>query len=463
MEKLSASVQTKMSEMPVQTILRDDEKRVDDSFTSITVLRDPRKMGPIPEEFDGRVAWKGLLTPPMDQGRCGSCWAFSSTAMLSDRFNIQSMGMMNVVLSPTKLILCNFQGKELEINHPEENIIEISNINKSSISNSACYGNNLVDACRYLYQIGVPTEECVPYTKRLGMQSEFQKIGTFTNVDQLPLCTTVSGILGDMCSDFYNDNKVGIEGGTPSRFFKAYHYYSIPGVPADNGSELDIRNNIYKWGPVSSGMQLYPDFYTFDTKNIYEWDGKGPKIGGHAIEIVGWGEQDKKKYWIVKNSWGVEWGDKGYFRILRGVNMCEIEANCIGMVPDYFYPNNYKDKNHNILKETLNIKKERTKITRPENTAGGIDPTTGYTRRVMISMPWLIFTPPVEWKNLPNWDTFVAGKDATIEGRARFLNKFTIIRGDYYIKKSHRFSLWFWIFTIIIGVIILILFSRLSF
>ena len=161
MEKLSASVQTKISEMPVQTILRDDEKSVDESFTSIAVLRDPRKIGIIPDNFDGRVVWKGLLTPPMDQGRCGSCWAFSSTAMLSDRFNIQSMGMMHIVLSPTKLILCNFQGKELEIDHPEENIVQISNINKSSISNSACYGNNLVDACRYLYQIGVPTEECL--------------------------------------------------------------------------------------------------------------------------------------------------------------------------------------------------------------------------------------------------------------------------------------------------------------
>jgi len=463
MERLSASVQTKISEMPVQTILRDEES-VDESFTAITVLRDPRNIGFIPGEFDGRVAWEGLLTPPIDQGKCGSCWAFSAVSMLSDRFNIQSMGMMHVVLSPTKLILCDFQGKELEVDHPEDNIVKVTNINKGSISNSACYGNSLVDACRYLYLIGAPTEECVPYTKRLGMQSEFQKIGTFTNVDQLPLCSTVSGILGDMCSNFYNDDKVGIEGGTPARFFKAYHYYSIPGVASDNGNELNIRDNIYKWGPVSSGMQLYPDFYTFDTKNIYEWNGEGPKIGGHAIEIVGWGEEYKKKYWIVKNSWGVEWGDKGYFRILRGVNMCEIEANCIGMVPDYFYPNNYKDKNHDILKETLNIKKARNKISVANTTAGGIDPTTGYTRRVMISMPWLIFTPPVEWKNLPEWDTFIAGKDATIEGRALFLKKFTIIRGDYYnIKKQPRFSFWFWIFVIITGFAVLILLSNLRF
>jgi len=42
-------------------------------------------------------------------------------------------------------------------------------------------------------------------------------------------------------------------------------------------------------------------------------------VGGHAVEIVGWGEdsvgKDTVPYWIVKNSWGADWGDSGYFWI----------------------------------------------------------------------------------------------------------------------------------------------------
>jgi C1A family cysteine protease len=34
-------------------------------------------------------------------------------------------------------------------------------------------------------------------------------------------------------------------------------------------------------------------------------------LGGHAIVCVGY--DDKKKVWIMRNSWGETWGDKGYF------------------------------------------------------------------------------------------------------------------------------------------------------
>ena len=64
----------------------------------------------------------------------------------------------------------------------------------------------------------------------------------------------------------------------------------------------------------------------------------GEVVGGHALEIVGWGVDNGKKYWWIKNSWGEQWGLGGYFRMIRGTNNCHIEENVMAGVPDFFYP-----------------------------------------------------------------------------------------------------------------------------
>jgi len=50
-------------------------------------------------------------------------------------------------------------------------------------------------------------------------------------------------------------------------------------------------------------------------------------LGGHAVELMGWGTEDGKDYWLVKNSWNEQWGDGGHFLIKRGSNECGIEGN----------------------------------------------------------------------------------------------------------------------------------------
>lgn len=37
----------------------------------------------------------------------------------------------------------------------------------------------------------------------------------------------------------------------------------------------------------------------------------GSAVGGHAIKILGWGEEDGVPYWLCANSWNTDWGDNG--------------------------------------------------------------------------------------------------------------------------------------------------------
>jgi len=76
-------------------------------------------------------------------------------------------------------------------------------------------------------------------------------------------------------------------------------------------------------GPCEGAFTVYEDFLLY-TGGIYKHT-SGSVEGGHAIRILGYGVENGTKYWLIANSWNEHWGEKGYFRIVRGVNECGIE------------------------------------------------------------------------------------------------------------------------------------------
>lgn len=80
-------------------------------------------------------------------------------------------------------------------------------------------------------------------------------------------------------------------------------------------------------GPVTFGFRVPRSFLSYKS-GIYRCTGES-YIGGHAVIAMGHKESDAAAggHFIVKNSWGVNWGDKGYFKLAFG--SCEIRGGVI--------------------------------------------------------------------------------------------------------------------------------------
>jgi len=85
-----------------------------------------------------------------------------------------------------------------------------------------------------------------------------------------------------------------------------------------NGVE-GIKREILKNGPVIGYIPVYRDFLVYKNGIYRALEGTSKFQGGHAVKIVGWGQNEAKEdYWIVENSWGETWGLKGFAHVAIG-------------------------------------------------------------------------------------------------------------------------------------------------
>jgi cathepsin H len=94
------------------------------------------------------------------------------------------------------------------------------------------------------------------------------------------------------------------------------------------GDEEELAERLYNAGPIAVSFQVINGFSRY-VSGVYKADNCGTTTQdvNHAVLLTGYGIDNDMKFWNIKNSWGANWGNKGYFKIQRGSNMCAI-AQC---------------------------------------------------------------------------------------------------------------------------------------
>ena len=302
------------------------------------------------QKYKGENIKADIMEPP-SQYACGSCWAWSSCTVLSDRYAI-STGQPNPRLGPSYMLSCM---------SPDDR----------------CNGGFPYQAGLFLETLGTTNDDCYDYTwcsnspQCVHAETNTQNLNNLIPPCHADQCVTQCKYLSQDIENEKNrtcDVRDRVRNNNP--IFKAK-----PGSTVTLLNPLTIQKEIFARGPVVAVYRVYGDFVIgtmpknllpenpgwSKTNGIYvhvagkriyfygKIDCQGENInasecfmGNHAVVIVGWGEDrhvpdflsdppqpDKEitlKYWIVRNSWGVQWNNGGYFKIAMsdvntGVNL----------------------------------------------------------------------------------------------------------------------------------------------
>ncbi len=164
----------------------------------------------------------------------------------------------------------------------EQQLVDCS----KSYGNHGCNGGLMDNAFEYAMDNGMCTEDSYPYTAKVG---DCQK------------CDAVVTVAG--CVDVTKNNQVNLK-------------------------------DAVSRGPVSIAIEADTKAFQLYTSGVLTGDACGTNLD-HGVLIVGYGEDDGTKYWLVKNSWGPEWGDQGYIKIGRSDSKNDPGVCGIAMQPSY--------------------------------------------------------------------------------------------------------------------------------
>ena len=199
------------------------------------------------ETFDWRMY--NVVNPVRNQGQCGSCWAFATTANAESVWAIHTGSLYD--LSEQYLVDCATGPEYL---------------------NMGCHGGNMDSAFKYMINNKQCNETDYPYVSGFTeSKGKCHSCNEFTHFSS--------------CYDVVPNNQVSLK--------------------------LAVLRN-----PVVIGIEADTYYFQSYSSGILTSELCGTTID-HAVEIVGFGIDNGVKYWSVRNSWGEDWGENGYFRILR--------------------------------------------------------------------------------------------------------------------------------------------------
>jgi len=106
---------------------------------------------------------------------------------------------------------------------------------------------------------------------------------------------------------------------------------SYTDVTPNSPSQLQAAVNI---GPVSVAIEADQDVFQSYSSGIISSASCGTALD-HGVLVIGYGTDSGTDYWLLKNSWGADWGEQGFFRILKQTSS---DAGICGLQSEPSYP-----------------------------------------------------------------------------------------------------------------------------